>query len=92
MRFLICYDVVDDSLRSKIVKVLESYGERIQYSVFEFNLTKARVLEMKNKLIKKNLLNRKKMSFSIYPLCEECYKKVERYGNNKLLDEKNIVF
>lgn len=92
MRFLICYDVVDDSLRSKIVKVLESYGERIQYSVFEFNLTKARILEMKNKLIKRKLLNKKRMSFSIYPLCEECYKKVERYGNNKLLDEKNIVF
>ena len=92
MRFLICYDVVDDSLRSKIVKILESYGERIQYSVFEFNLTKARILEMKNKLIKRKLLNKKRMSFSIYPLCEECYKKVERYGNNKLLDEKNIVF
>lgn len=92
MRFLICYDVVDDSLRSKIVKVLESYGKRIQYSVFEFNLTKARILEMKNKLIKRKLLNKKRMSFSIYPLCEECYKKVERYGNNKLLDEKNIVF
>ena len=47
---------------------------------------------MKNKLIKGKLLNKKKMSFSIYPICEECYKKVERYGNNKLLDEKNIVF
>lgn len=92
MRFLICYDITNDLLRSKIVRILESYGERIQYSVFEFNLTKARILEMKNKLIKDKLLNKKKMSFSIYPICEECYKKVERYGNNKLLDEKNIVF
>ena len=92
MRFLVCYDITDDLLRNKIVKILESYGERIQYSVFEFNLTKARILEMKNKLIKEKLLDKKRMSFSIYPLCEECYKKVERYGNNKLLDEKNIVF
>ena len=27
-----------------------------------------------------------------FDLCEDCYKKVERYGNNKLLNEKNIVF
>ena len=92
MRFLICYDIKDDSLRNKIVKILESYGERIQYSVFEFNLKKAKILEMKNKLIKKKILDKKRMSFSIYPICEECYKKVERYGNNRLLNEKNIVF
>lgn len=92
MRFLICYDVTDDKLRTKIVKILESYGERIQYSVFEFNLNKAKIIEMKHKMIKGKLLDKKQMSFSMYPLCEECYKKVERYGNNKLLNEKNIVF
>ena len=92
MRFIICYDITDDSLRAKIVKILEDYGERIQYSVFEFNLTKAKILEMKHKLTKKKLLDKKRMSFTIYPICEDCYKKVERYGNNKLLDEKNIVF
>lgn len=92
MRFLICYDVTDDSLRSKIVKVLESYGSRIQYSVFEFNLNPAKIKEMKYKLIKRKLLDKKRMSFSLYQLCENCYKKVERYGENKILDEKNIVF
>lgn len=92
MRFIVCYDVTDDSLRSKIVKILESYGERIQYSVFEFNLNPAKIKEMKHKLIKRKLLDKKRMSFSIYPICEECYKKVERYGENKILNEKNIVF
>jgi CRISPR-associated protein Cas2 len=92
MRFLICYDITEDNLRTKIVKVLESYGERIQYSVFEFNLNQAKILELKHKLIKRKLLDRSKMSFSIYPICEQCYKKIERYGDNKLLNEKNIVF
>jgi CRISPR-associated protein Cas2 len=83
---------VDDKLRAKIVRVLERYGERIQYSVFEFNLNPAKVVEMKHRLVKDKLLNKKQMSFSIYPICESCYKKVERYGENKILDEKNIVF
>lgn len=92
MRFLVCYDVVDDKLRARIVRILESYGERIQYSVFEFNLTPAKIHEMKHKLIKGKMLNKKRMSFSIYPICDSCYKKVERYGENKILNEKNIVF
>ena len=47
MRFIICYDITDDSLRAKIVKILEDYGERIQYSVFEFNLTKEKIVRQK---------------------------------------------
>lgn len=92
MRFLICYDIKNDKIRGNIVKILESYGERIQYSVFEFNLNEAKIIEMKNKLFRKKILNRKDLSFSVYPICESCYKKVERYGNNKILCENNIVF
>jgi CRISPR-associated protein Cas2 len=33
-RFVIAYDITDDRLRDKIAKLLQEYGERIQYSVF----------------------------------------------------------
>ncbi len=34
-RFLVVYDISDDSLRRKVIKILERFGlERIQYSVF----------------------------------------------------------
>jgi CRISPR-associated protein Cas2 len=92
MRFLICYDVIDDKLRNSLVRILEVYGERIQYSVFEFNLNPAKFSEMKHKLRKSKIFDRNKLSLSIYPICESCYRKAERYGINKLLNEKNIVF
>lgn len=92
MRFLICYDIGDDTIRSKVVKILENYGARVQYSVFEFNLNPAKILEMKHKLLKKKLIDRKWINFTIYPLCENCYHKVERFGDSKILDEKTIVF
>lgn len=33
--FLVIYDVCDDKRRRKVVKILEKYGYRIQYSAFE---------------------------------------------------------
>ncbi len=34
-RYIICYDIADDRRRYHLVKCLEDYGERVQYSVFE---------------------------------------------------------
>ena len=39
MLYLICYDIVKDSRRTTVAKVLEAYGLRIQKSVFEAMLT-----------------------------------------------------
>lgn len=33
-RFLIAYDVSDDRRREKVAKLLQHYGQRVQYSVF----------------------------------------------------------
>ncbi len=33
--YLICYDLEDDRARTRVARLLESYGERVQYSVFE---------------------------------------------------------
>ncbi len=33
--FLVTYDIEDDRKRNKISKILEDYGNRIQYSVFQ---------------------------------------------------------
>lgn len=41
-RYLVAYDIVDDRRRTKIAKVLESYGDRIQYSVFVVDIKPAR--------------------------------------------------
>ena len=31
---LVCYDIPDDRRRSAVAKILGSYGDRVQYSVF----------------------------------------------------------
>lgn len=46
-RFLIAYDISDDPRRSRVAKALESYGDRIQYSVFLVDAKPAKLLRLR---------------------------------------------
>lgn len=38
-RFLVCYDIAEPKRLRKVAKICESYGSRIQFSVFESSLS-----------------------------------------------------
>ena len=46
-RILVCYDISVDKRRSRVAKVCESYGTRVQFSVFECPLDETRLAQMK---------------------------------------------
>lgn len=50
-RYLIAYDVSDDVRRTKVAKKLESYGDRVQYSVFIVDTRPAKLLRLRTQLI-----------------------------------------
>ena len=51
MFVVVAYDIPDDRRRTRVAKVLEDYGDRVQYSVFEMNLdTEWRFTAMQNRL------------------------------------------
>ncbi|MEU8263096.1 CRISPR-associated endonuclease Cas2 [Micromonospora sp. NPDC048999] len=50
-RYLIAYDVSDDVRRTKVAKKLESYGDRVQYSVFIVDARPAKILRLRTELI-----------------------------------------
>ena len=52
---LIIYDIIDNKTRSKMVKLLESYGNRVQKSAFEALLTSAQYNEVIRKIC--NIIN-----------------------------------
>lgn len=49
-RRLISYDIPDDRRRARIARILEQYGDRIQYSVFVVDALPARFIELKEKM------------------------------------------
>lgn len=48
--YLIAYDVKDDRRRSHVAKLLQSYGERMQYSVFLLRARPAKLITVKTAL------------------------------------------
>jgi len=73
MNYLISYDIEDNKRRKKISDLLEGYGVRVNYSVFEFYLTQKELDEIIKEA--KQILNKKKDSFRVYRVCENCVQK-----------------
>jgi CRISPR-associated protein Cas2 len=90
MFLLVSYDIPVDKRRTKIAKILEDYGERVQYSVFECDLP-ARHVE---KLIKelRVVLDEEADSLRIYRLCRDCRGKIEALGQAEAPAEPPVVY
>ena len=48
MLMIVSYDIVDDKRRTKLAKRLCDFGKRVQYSVFECDLSKEQLKKMIN--------------------------------------------
>jgi len=84
MYIVVSYDVPEDKRRTKIHKILKSYGQWMQYSVFECDLTEPQYAKLRsrlNKVIKPNA-----DSIRFYFLCACCQGKIERIGGEQPID------
>lgn len=79
MMYIVSYDVSSDRRRRKIATTLEDYGKRVQYSVFECDLTDRRYKELYSKLVKLTT-EMEDGSVIFYPLCANCREKVQVIG------------
>ena len=50
--YLVAYDVSDDYRRSHVAKILQHYGERLQYSVFLLQVRPSMMLNVRMKIEK----------------------------------------
>lgn len=69
-RYVVCYDVPDDRRRTKLAKLLDGYGDRVQYSVFEVLLERT----LFDNLIEDVgvLIDRSEDRVIVYALCAAC--------------------
>jgi len=74
MFLVVCYDIKDDKRRSRVGKILEGYGNRVQRSVFECDLADIQVKKLKERLGK---AIKPEDSLRYYSLCAVCLPKVE---------------
>lgn len=72
--YVVTYDIGDDKRRSKVVKLLEEIGTRMNFSVFECMLTDVQYRNMCNQMAK--IIIKREDWVNIYPLCTECYARI----------------
>jgi len=80
--YVVTYDIPDNKRRQKVADILEGYGKRVQYSVFECVLTRAKYNEMRSKLKKKVKLAEDSVRF--YPLSNQCFSQIETWGGQAI--------
>lgn len=85
MYVVVTYDIPEDKRRTKIHKILKSYGQWMQLSVFECNLTDTQYASLRSRLSK--MIKPEQDSIRFYFLCACCQGKVERIGGESLRDE-----
>ncbi len=49
-RYLICYDIVDDPRRARLAKALQSFGDRVQFSVFLIDAKPAKLVRLRSRI------------------------------------------
>ena len=85
MFVIISYDISEDKRRTKIHNILSSYGQWMQYSLFECELTKTEYAKLRSRLNK--IINSETDSIRFYFLCGCCQNKIERIGGELVRDD-----
>lgn len=90
-RWVIAYDIPDDRRRTKLAKVLEDFGDRMQWSVFEalvadcdFDLLCRRIADV---------IDPEEDAVRLYPVCNACFPKIIDLGlaTRKPFDEPDVI-
>ncbi len=81
--YVIAYDIPNDRRRLKIARLLERYGERVQYSVFEMWLTAEEWSRLQKQM--ERLMDVTEDQVRVYRLCAVCRGRIVMLGQGEVL-------
>ena len=85
MMMTVSYDVHSDRARRRIFKLLRLYGEHVQKSVFECDLTERTLCDLRLRCAEE--IDPATDSVRFYPLCASCRAKIEVMGTGPVPEE-----
>lgn len=89
MRYIVSYDIEKDKLRRIVSEIIAEYGVRVQYSVFECELTEKKANILRNKIAP--LITKKSDSVIFIPFCGKCEKKRFSLGTHYTIRKMNVI-
>jgi len=84
VRYVIAYDISDDSRRRRIADSLSAFGDRVQYSVFEIDTERADLCALTDSL--HDLVHAFADSVRIYRICSACRSASHVIGSSAVRD------
>jgi CRISPR-associated protein Cas2 len=91
MRFIVAYDITSTRRRNKLVRILEKFGQRVQYSIFECELTPAGAVALRAELRMAGFMTGKYGAVFLYPFDENTLRGIERYGSSLTIDKPAVI-
>jgi CRISPR-associated protein Cas4/CRISPR-associated endonuclease Cas2 len=91
-RFLICYDIIDDHRRDRLAKTLQTYGDRVQYSVFLIDVKPAKLVRLRA-LIRQGIDDRVDsiLICSLGPLADSGTRRIEFIGRQRPFTQQGPI-
>jgi CRISPR-associated protein Cas2 len=86
---VVSYDITSNRRRTKVMKTLEGYGTRVQYSVFECRLKTKDIDRMRREL--KRLISEAEDSIRLYFISADDVKRIKRLGDARTADERIFI-
>ncbi len=78
MYVIVCYDVVSDRRRARLLKRLKGFLPHVQKSVFEGELSDARLVELRRRIL--DTIDPSEDTVRIYQQCGRCIPATEVLG------------
>ena len=88
MIYIIAYDIADSKRRLRVAKTLESWGYRIQESVFQLRLDTPTLARVRSRLAA--LISETDDVIHIYPICSSCADHADILGAAIALDDVGL--
>ena len=84
MRYLVVYDICDPRRLYRVAKILKDYGDRVQKSKFEVQVSASSFQAMYSRIAE--VIDADEDGVKYIPLCEKCQAKTEIIGQGEFVD------
>jgi len=88
MLVIVSYDISDDKRRTKLAKRLCGFGIRVQFSVFECDLTLKQMALLQKTI--RHIILQDVDSVRIYKLCQTCVEGIVSFGPKRGWEETDV--
>ncbi len=91
MYVVLCYDIVSDARRARLLRKMKGFLPHVQKSVFEGELTDARLIQLREIVLQ--IIDPNVDTVRIYHLCKRCIPATEVLGTGIYIetDERDTI-